>query len=55
MAAADTVTPRQLAGRFRLCPGDPGPYAVRPTVAVVADERGSVIVDAGQSRPVLAG
>ncbi|SBT42368.1 MBL fold metallo-hydrolase [Micromonospora auratinigra] len=32
-----------------LFPGDPDPLAIRPTVAVIADERGSVIVDAGQS------
>ncbi|MEU1838077.1 MBL fold metallo-hydrolase [Micromonospora chersina] len=40
---------RHLAGRVWLFPGDPDPFAVRPTVAVVADDRGSVLVDAGQS------
>ncbi|MEW2330866.1 MBL fold metallo-hydrolase [Micromonospora chersina] len=40
---------RHLAGRVWLFPGDPDPSAVRPTVAVVADDCGSVIVDAGQS------
>jgi len=47
--AIDTLAPRQLAGRVWLFPGDPDPYAVRPTVAVAADDRGSVLVDAGQS------
>jgi glyoxylase-like metal-dependent hydrolase (beta-lactamase superfamily II) len=45
----DAAALRHLAGPVWLLPGDPDPYAVRPTVAVVADERGSVIVDAGQS------
>ncbi|MFI6781316.1 MBL fold metallo-hydrolase [Micromonospora sp. NPDC050276] len=43
-----------LAGRVWLCPGDPDPEAVQAGVAVVADERGSVIIDAGQS-PAHAG
>ncbi|WP_255509832.1 MBL fold metallo-hydrolase [Micromonospora sp. AP08] len=43
------MTLRHLAGRVWLFPGDPDPFAVRPTVAVVADDRGSVIIDAGQS------
>ncbi|MEO3774746.1 MBL fold metallo-hydrolase [Micromonospora sp. B9E7] len=38
-----------LAGRVWLCPGDPDPEAVQASVAVVADERGSVMIDAGQS------
>ncbi|MFI6269640.1 MBL fold metallo-hydrolase [Micromonospora zamorensis] len=38
-----------LAGRVWLCPGDPDPEAVQAGVAVVADERGSVMIDAGQS------
>ncbi|GLZ61193.1 MULTISPECIES: MBL fold metallo-hydrolase [Micromonospora] len=38
-----------LAGRVWVCPGDPDPEAVQAGVAVVADERGSVMIDAGQS------
>ncbi|MEU5964661.1 MBL fold metallo-hydrolase [Micromonospora parva] len=38
-----------LAGRVWLCPGDPDPEAVQAGVAFVADERGSVMIDAGQS------
>ncbi|MCZ7422305.1 MBL fold metallo-hydrolase [Verrucosispora sp. WMMA2121] len=38
-----------LAGRVWLCPGDPDPDLVQAGVAVIADERGSVLVDAGQS------
>ncbi|MFI7608147.1 MBL fold metallo-hydrolase [Micromonospora sp. NPDC049366] len=38
-----------LAGRVWLCPGDPDPEAVQAGVAVVADDRGSVMIDAGQS------
>ncbi len=38
-----------LAGRVWLTPFDPDPAWVRPSVALVADERGSVLVDAGQS------
>ncbi|MET0415163.1 MAG: hypothetical protein ABW022_03970 [Actinoplanes sp.] len=40
---------RHLAGRVWLCPGDPDADAVQAGVAVVADERGSVMIDAGQS------
>ncbi|MFI2711021.1 MBL fold metallo-hydrolase [Micromonospora sp. NPDC018662] len=40
---------RHLADRVWLFPGDPDPGAIRPAVAVVADERGSVLVDAGHS------
>ncbi|MET7708636.1 MBL fold metallo-hydrolase [Micromonospora sp. NPDC005413] len=40
---------RHLAGQVWLCPGDPDPDAVQAGVAVVADERGSVMIDAGQS------
>ncbi|MFI7521332.1 MBL fold metallo-hydrolase [Micromonospora globbae] len=39
----------RLAGRVWLYPGDPDPLAVQAGVALVADERGSVLVDAGQS------
>ncbi|MFI6255641.1 hypothetical protein OG836_08405 [Micromonospora zamorensis] len=35
-----------LAGRVWFCPGDPDPEAVQAGVAVVADERGSVMIDA---------
>ncbi|MBQ1024663.1 MBL fold metallo-hydrolase [Micromonospora sp. C95] len=38
-----------LVGRVWLCPGDPDPDLVQAGVAVIADERGSVLVDAGQS------
>lgn len=50
------VAPRfhHLAGRVGLCPGDPDPEAVHAGVAVVVDERGSVMIDAGQS-PAPAG
>ncbi|MER7419749.1 MBL fold metallo-hydrolase [Micromonospora peucetia] len=40
---------RHLAGRVWICPGDPDPASVQAGVALVADERGSVLVDAGQS------
>ncbi|MFG3417288.1 MBL fold metallo-hydrolase [Micromonospora sp. NPDC048063] len=43
------VTFQHLAGRVWLCPGDPDPEAVQAGVALVADDRGSVLVDAGQS------
>ena len=46
----DAVALRHLAVPVGLLPGDFDPFAVRPTVAVVAEERGSVIVDAGQRR-----
>ncbi|MEV1332180.1 MBL fold metallo-hydrolase [Micromonospora costi] len=38
-----------LAGRVWLCPGDPDPAAVQASVALVVDDRGSVLIDAGQS------
>ncbi|MET7863326.1 MBL fold metallo-hydrolase [Micromonospora taraxaci] len=38
-----------LAGRVWICPGDRDPEAVQAGVAVVVDERGSVMIDAGQS------
>ncbi|TCM41673.1 MBL fold metallo-hydrolase [Kribbella sp. VKM Ac-2568] len=38
-----------LSGRVWLYPHDPDPEAVRPSVAVIADDRGSVLVDAGNS------
>ncbi|MBQ1050052.1 MBL fold metallo-hydrolase [Micromonospora sp. C51] len=38
-----------LAGRVWLCAGDSDPEFVQAGVAVIADERGSVLVDAGQS------
>lgn len=38
-----------LAGRVWLYPHDPDPDAIRGSVAVIADERGSVVVDAGNS------
>ncbi|WP_433893195.1 MBL fold metallo-hydrolase [Streptomyces sp. CA-111067] len=38
-----------LSGRVWIYPGDPDPAAVKPCVAVVADEAGSTVVDAGQS------
>ena len=43
------MTLRHVAGRVWLFPGDPDPGNIRPGVAVVADDGGSVIVDAGQS------
>ncbi|PZG08905.1 MBL fold metallo-hydrolase [Micromonospora craterilacus] len=38
-----------LAGRVWLCPGDDDPELVQAGVALIADERGSILVDAGQS------
>jgi hypothetical protein len=38
-----------LTGRVWLYPHDPDPDAVRPSVAVIADDRGSVLIDAGNS------
>ncbi|WP_432879583.1 MBL fold metallo-hydrolase [Kribbella sp. CA-245084] len=38
-----------LAGRVWLSPLDPDSDAIRPSVAVIADEAGSVVVDAGNS------
>lgn len=43
----DSLT--HLAGRVWFHPHDPDPERVRPGVTVIADPRGSVIVDAGQS------
>ncbi|MFC0626904.1 MBL fold metallo-hydrolase [Kribbella deserti] len=40
---------QHLAGRVWLWPHDPDPDAIRGCVAVIADDRGSVIVDAGNS------
>ncbi|MFD5841045.1 MBL fold metallo-hydrolase [Streptomyces chartreusis] len=39
----------QLSGRVWIFAGDPDPEAVMPCVAVVADDAGSTVVDAGQS------
>lgn len=38
-----------VAGRVWLLPYDPDPDNVRPSVAVIAGDRGSVVVDAGHS------
>jgi len=38
-----------LTGRDWPYPHDPDPDAVRPSVAVIADDRGSVLIDAGVS------
>ncbi|TCC46377.1 MBL fold metallo-hydrolase [Kribbella capetownensis] len=38
-----------LNGRVWLYPHDPDPDAIRPSVAVIADDRGSVLIDAGNS------
>ena len=40
---------RLLAGRVWLYPHDPDPDKVQPCVAVIANDAGSVLVDAGQS------
>ncbi|WP_350274185.1 MBL fold metallo-hydrolase [Kribbella sp. HUAS MG21] len=40
---------QHLTGRVWLYPHDPDPEAIRPSVAVIADDRGSVLVDAGNS------
>ncbi|MFF0344078.1 MBL fold metallo-hydrolase [Kribbella sp. NPDC004875] len=40
---------QHLTGRVWLFPHDPDPDAIRPSVAVIADDRGSVVVDAGNS------
>jgi glyoxylase-like metal-dependent hydrolase (beta-lactamase superfamily II) len=45
----DALSLRRLAGRVWLAPGDPDPENIRGSVAVVADDRGSVVVDAGHS------
>jgi glyoxylase-like metal-dependent hydrolase (beta-lactamase superfamily II) len=45
----DTISVRPLAGRVWLIPGDPDPDNIRGSVAIVADDEGSVIVDAGHS------
>jgi glyoxylase-like metal-dependent hydrolase (beta-lactamase superfamily II) len=39
----------RLSGRVWIYPGDPDPAAVKPCVAVIADDAGSTVVDAGQS------
>jgi glyoxylase-like metal-dependent hydrolase (beta-lactamase superfamily II) len=39
----------QLNDRVWLYPHDPDPDAIRPSVAVIADDRGSVLIDAGNS------
>jgi len=44
----------RVAGRVWLCPHDPDPDKIQASVGVIADDRGSVIVDAGHS-PDLAG
>lgn len=44
---------RRLAGRVWLYPHDPDPDKVQPCVAVIADDAGSIVVDAGHS-PALA-
>jgi glyoxylase-like metal-dependent hydrolase (beta-lactamase superfamily II) len=38
-----------LAGRVWIYPHDPDPDAIRPSVAVIADNDGSILVDAGNS------
>ncbi|MEH0982625.1 MBL fold metallo-hydrolase [Micromonospora sp. CPCC 205556] len=43
------MTFHQLAGRVWIFPGDPEPDNVQPAVALITDERGSVLVDAGHS------
>ncbi|MEQ4303709.1 MBL fold metallo-hydrolase [Plantactinospora sp. B6F1] len=48
-AIIDGITIRQLTGRVWISPGDPDPANVQAGVAVVADERGSVVIDAGHS------
>ncbi|MGW6200386.1 MBL fold metallo-hydrolase [Kribbella sp. NPDC055110] len=40
---------QRLSGRVWIYPHDPDPDAIRPSVAVIADDRGSVVVDAGNS------
>jgi glyoxylase-like metal-dependent hydrolase (beta-lactamase superfamily II) len=40
---------QHVNGRVWLYPHDPDPDAIRPSVAVIADDRGSVLVDAGNS------
>jgi glyoxylase-like metal-dependent hydrolase (beta-lactamase superfamily II) len=40
---------QHLTGRVWLYPHDPDPDAIRPSVAVIADDCGSVLVDAGNS------
>lgn len=47
MIIITTLVP--LAGRVWLFPGDPDPENLRGSVAVVADDHGSLVVDAGQS------
>ncbi|MEU5791627.1 MBL fold metallo-hydrolase [Micromonospora purpureochromogenes] len=38
-----------LAGRVWRYPGDPDPGTIQPSVALITDERGGVLVDAGHS------
>ncbi|MBQ0896706.1 MBL fold metallo-hydrolase [Micromonospora sp. U56] len=38
-----------LAGRVWLHPGDPDPGTIQPSVALITDERGGVLVDVGHS------
>jgi glyoxylase-like metal-dependent hydrolase (beta-lactamase superfamily II) len=38
---------QHVSGRVWLYPHDPDPDAIRPSVALIADDRGSVLVDAG--------
>ncbi|MEU4604652.1 MBL fold metallo-hydrolase [Kribbella sp. NPDC023972] len=38
---------QHIAGRVWIYPHDPDPDAIRPSVALIADDRGSVLVDAG--------
>ena len=38
---------QHLTGRVWIYPHDPDPDAIRPSVAIIADDRGSVLVDAG--------
>ncbi|MFE6551094.1 winged helix-turn-helix transcriptional regulator [Streptomyces sp. NPDC057746] len=50
LTAAGMTTPlSRLSGRVWIHPGDPDPEAVKPCVAVVADDAGSTVVDAGRS------
>lgn len=48
-----TPVMQHLSGRVWLYPADPDPDTVQACVAVIADEAGSVVVDAGNS-PALA-
>ncbi|SCG42578.1 MBL fold metallo-hydrolase [Micromonospora coxensis] len=47
--AISGTTFQHLTGRVWLLPGDADPLAVQAGVALITDERGAVLVDAGQS------